>query len=153
MKFNSKYGTKNEIVSNPGNRMRTEYQLYYDENGSECLKVIGETDTDIEIQSHAESVDIKTLIARYTNGDYTALERAKGFYADVSNLPVSFSEVMNMNIQGKNLFDQFPKEYKELYGFDYQQFLNDPKRMFEYMEKSSVTDLEQEKVVNDDNEK
>ena len=151
MKFNSKYGTKNQVVSEPGNPIRTEYQLYFDEEGREGLKPIGETNTDEEIQSYAESVDIKTLIAKYTNGDYMALERAKGFYADVSNMPVSFSEVMNMNIQGRNLFDQFPKEYKELYGFDYQQFIADPKRMFEYMDtKNNVSDLEQEKVVNDD---
>lgn len=152
MKFNSKYGTKNEVVSNPGNKMRTEYQLYYDENGSEDLKVIGETDTDLEIQSHAESVDIKTLINRYTNGDYTALERAKGFYADVANMPVNFAEVMNINIQGKQLFDQFPKEYKDLYGNDYQQFINDPKRLFEFMDqKNSVSN--DEEVKSDDNEK
>ena len=152
MKFNSKYGTKNEVVSNPGNKMRTEYQLYYDENGSEDLKVIGETDTDLEIQSHAESVDIKTLINRYTNGDYTALERAKGFYADVANMPVNFAEVMNINIQGKQLFDQFPKEYKDLYGNDYQQFINDPKRLFEFMDqKNSVSN--DEEVKSDDDEK
>lgn len=151
MKFNSKYGTKNDVVSNPGNKMRTEYQLYYDENGSESLKVIGETDTDLEIQSHAESVDIKTLINRYTNGDYTALERAKGFYADVSNMPVNFAEVMNINIQGKQLFEQFPKEYKELYGFDYQQFVNDPKRMFEYMDQKNNESAGE--VKSDDDEK
>lgn len=152
MKFNSKYGTKNEVVSDPGNKMRIEYQLYYDENGSEDLKVIGETDTDLEIQSHAESVDIKTLINRYTNGDYTALERAKGFYADVANMPVNFAEVMNINIQGKQLFDQFPKEYKDLYGNDYNQFINDPKKLFEFMDqKNSASNVEE--VKSDDDEK
>ena len=45
MKFNSYYGTHNQVVSNSGERYQIEYEFYYDENGCEEIRECGKTGT------------------------------------------------------------------------------------------------------------
>lgn len=151
--FNTKYGTKNEVVSNPGDPIKIEHQLVIKENGEHVLEPCGQTNTDEMIESYAASVDINQILARYQAGDVNALDKVRGFYADVSDLPVKLSDVMNINLRGKELFDSFPVEYKQLYGQDYLQFVNDPGKLISYIEgKNNVGSVAEEKEIsaNDD---
>lgn len=127
--FRRYYDDDFEQFTEPGNRYEDEYQLYYDENGAEALKVVGQRDNVAEINSHAAEVDIDLIFEQFTDGDYSALDRRQGFYADVSGLPESFSEAMNINIRGKQIFDELPKEAREIYGNNYLSFIADPSKL------------------------
>ena len=127
--FRRYYGDEFEQFTEPGNRYEEEYQLYYDENGSEALKVVGQKDNVAEINSHAAEVDIDLIFEQFTNGDYSALEKRKGFYGDVTNMPENFAEAMNINLRGKQLFDDLPREAREVYGNNYLEFIANPSKL------------------------
>lgn len=152
-KFNSKYGTKNDVVSNVGSRTKINYQLVIDDDGLEVLKPCGMTDLHSEIQSHAASVDINVILDRYKNGAVDVLEKANGFYADVSEMPVKLQDVMNLNLKGKSLFESLPLEQRKLYGNNYINFINNPRILVDYLnDKENVgSDVVTDKV-NDDSE-
>lgn len=111
--------------SEPGWKYREVYRLV-EEGGIKCLEKYDEIDIQKEINSHAESVDFTGIINSYMNGDLDALERARAIYADVSSLPKNLSEIMAINSRGKDVFEQLPREVKDLFDGNYYEFLKNP---------------------------
>lgn len=153
MIIRSYYSKKESIVSNPGSCMKTEYMLSVDEKGYETLKVTGETDVQKMIDSYKDMVDLDIVLERLNNGDESALEQVEGFYADVTGIPNNLQDVMNLNLNGKMLFDSLPPEYRNIYGDNYQSFVLDPAKLGEYINAKEYgnDDNENEEVTVDDN--
>lgn len=155
MKFNKLFDHKKPPKTVAGERYKIEYKLELDEHGVEHLVECGKTDMQEFIQSHADSVDLNLMIQRYTMGDTDALERMQGFYADVSGMPVSMAEMLNVHNKGKMLFETLPQEIREVYGNNYVSFLANPK-LYEDMKaqrlKENVADknTEEEEVTADE---
>lgn len=157
MKFNKLFDHKKPPKTIAGERYKIEYKLELDEHGVEHLVKCGKTDMHEYIQSHADSVDLNLMIQRYTMGDTDALERMQGFYADVSGMPVSMAEMLNVHNKGKMLFETLPQEIREAYGNNYVTFLSNPK-LYEDMKaqrlKENVADkkTEEKEVTADEQE-
>lgn len=155
MKFNKLFDHKKPLKTVAGERYKIEYKLELDEHGVEHLVECGKTDMQEYIQSHADSVDLNMMIQRYTMGDTDALERMQGFYADVSGMPVSMAEMLNVHNKGKMLFETLPQEIREVYGNNYVSFLANPK-LYEDMKaqrlKENVADekTEEKEVIADE---
>lgn len=113
---------KNDIVSNPGNPIKPVYKPQVNKDGSITLVVDGYVNTDEEIQSFAESVDIENIVARYLNGDVSALHQHIGQYGDFTNMPKTYAEVLQMQIDARNVFDGLPSEIKAKFNNDPNQF-------------------------------
>lgn len=77
------------------------------------------TDFQAYIDSFRDQTDIETIITRFQNGDVAALSKAQGFYADVSDMPKSYSEVLNMVNEGQAAFDKLPTDVKQKFGSDF----------------------------------
>lgn len=152
MQFPTQYKHKATKSSEKGSPIKPVYQAYIDENGSQELKQVGEHDLQAEIDSFEESVNLDNILMRYGAGDISALNKIEGFYADVTDLPVNLQEVMNLNLKGQQLFAELPSEVREIFNNNYMDFMLNPDKFEQYMQENSVTDLEQEKVVNDDDE-
>lgn len=112
----------NSIISNPGNPIKKVYKPQVNKDGSITLVHDGYVNTDEEIQSYAESVDIENVIARYLNGDISALNKHIGQYGDFTNMPKTYAEVLQMQIDARNVFDGLPSEIKEKFNNDPNQF-------------------------------
>lgn len=153
-KFRTQYGEHLKTKSEAGKELVQNYELRIDEYGHEELRETDMTNLQAEIQSHRDSVDFNLIIARYMMGDVDALEKLHGFYADVSELPVSMAEIMNMNMRGQHLFDSLPVEIKKIYNNNYLEFLAEPERINQLNETDIVdTPVENvEKDVNDGQE-
>lgn len=123
MVFDNQYREHKSFFSESGSPTRVIYEPYYDENGNIDLKETGKFDQYMDIQSHADSVDINVIMARYLNGDADALNRVQGFYADVSKAPKSYADMLNISIKAQNEFDQLPVDVKEKFGNNFAQFL------------------------------
>lgn len=130
-KFNSYYGTKNDVVTESGSPIVKEYELEIDDYGVERLKEIGETDFHAFIQSHKDSVDFHMIIERAQMGDTSALDKVNGFYEDVSALQMSMSEFMNLHNRGKRVFDELPTEVKQAFNNSYMEFVQHPEKFQE----------------------
>lgn len=151
MKFHTLYsGTKNDVVSEAGDEYKIEYKLVIDDDGIERIEPCGQTNLKAEIQSHAASVDLNIIISRYMQGDETALERAQAFYADVSALPKTMIEIMNLNKEGMAIFDSMKPEVRELFDNNYLNFVDNPEKLKDYLssleQKSDVEVVKQSDV-------
>lgn len=154
LKFPTRYSEKKPVCSNPGERFKQEYQLRINEKGTEELVPTGKTDIQAFIDSHYETVDMNVILQRLENGDLSVLDDTRAFYADVSEIPGSMFEIMNLNRQGKEIFDKLPLDLKQVYGNDYLQFVMEPMRGIEYLdnkEKEKISKMESE-VIGDDHE-
>lgn len=94
-------------------------------DGSKVLVKKGRLDLYEMIQSHADSVDLEKMIARYNSGDPTALHRRDGVYIDVSEMPQTYAEWQQRFMDVQHVFDRLPIEIKEQYDHDVGQFMAD----------------------------
>lgn len=138
------YYREDYAPSTPGKQTKKTYQLRYDENGTEMLVETGETNVYEEIQVYKDSVDVNKIIERFAAGDENALARAKAFYADVTKMPVKLMDVLNMAIEGEQWFDTLPVDVKETFGNNFREFLANPQKMVDVLEKRSKKDVSPE---------
>lgn len=68
-----------------------------------------------EIQSHRESVELSTLLQRYAQGDVTALNQIDGVYADVVDMPSTYSELFERVRDAENSFNALPDDVRALF--------------------------------------
>lgn len=106
-----------------GERVRETYAGRYDNKGHLIVEPVGKIDAYAEIQSHAESVDLKHIISRYENGDVNALNRVQGFYADVTSAPTTLADVLNVAEKGRDLWYSLATVVREKFNNSYSEFL------------------------------
>ncbi len=68
-----------------------------------------------EIQSHRESVELSTLLQRYAQGDVTALNQIEGVYADIVDMPSTYSELFDRVRDAENSFNALPEDVRVLF--------------------------------------
>lgn len=121
--FRTQYDIPARYYAVPGERVKTLYGPIFDDKGVMHLTEIGKHDLYGEIQSHAESVDIHVLLARYNNGDVEALSRVQGAYGDFTQMPTSFAEALNTMIAAEQYFLSLPVDVRDRFGQSFNRFL------------------------------
>ncbi|UPW41634.1 internal scaffolding protein [Peromfec virus RodF8_33] len=121
--FRTQFDSHERIYSHPGARYKVLYSPVVDEFGHIDLEETGQEDLYEYIQSHAQSVDINVIIARYNRGDTEALQRVQGTYADVTNLPKTYAELLNTVIQGETAFMSLPLEVRARFNHSYYEWM------------------------------
>lgn len=112
-KFRTQFDPHDPVFQEPGSPIKLVYSPRYDDNGVLDLVVTGKENIYEFIQSHKESTDIHVLLDRYANGETDVLQRLQGFYADVSDMPKTYAEVLNAVIVGEEAFARLPVEVKQ----------------------------------------
>lgn len=121
--FPTQYDRKNErITTEPGCRMKDTYKMCVDENGKRELKKTGEYNLYAEIQSYKDSCSIDYILARFTNGDESALSRVQGIYGDFTSMPTTLAELSQRVIDAENLFNNLPLDMRREYNFSASEF-------------------------------
>ena len=113
-----------DYISNCGERFLTSYE-YDIIDGIKTLVPNGETDLQAEIDSFAELQDINNIIARFVNGDRSAINPNNGVYGDFSNVPTTYAELFSRVQHCKNVFDKMPVELREKFDNSYEKFWSD----------------------------
>ena len=114
---------RDRFRSSPGKRCKPLYASSYDDAGRLVLKKTGEEDLYDFIQSHAESVDINVILAKYAAGDASVLSRRQGVYADFSAMPGTYAEMLNMVHQAEASFDALPLETRQAFDMSMSNWL------------------------------
>lgn len=115
--------TECRFVTESGDRYKKTYYPVIDDAGHFDLKEKGVVDTYAEIQSHADSVDINRIIARLADGDVSVLEKHKGFFADVSEIPNNYAAFLQIKSDAELVFADLPVEIREQFNFDPGEFI------------------------------
>lgn len=124
MKFKTKYDDRAPVFQEPGSRIKIVYSPRYDDRGVLDLVATGQENLYEYIQSHKESVDIHVLLDRFVNGETDVLSRMQGFYADVSDMPKTYAEVLNAVIIGEETFSKLPVEVKQRFNNSFSEWLS-----------------------------
>lgn len=106
----------------PGSPEHIEYQGYYDKDGNLQLKEVGKTDIYAEIQSHKDSTDINVLLAKYRNGDESALNRVQGYYSDITDIP-DIHTLYNLFKTAEQDFQRLPVEIRQSFDNSFEKYI------------------------------
>lgn len=113
---------KNDIISNPGSPFKKVYKPQVNKDGTITLIEDGIVNTDEEIASFADSVDIENIVFRYLNGEVDVLNQHVGQYGDFTNLPKTLAEFLQLQIDSRRTFDGLPAEIRSKFDNDVNQF-------------------------------
>lgn len=113
--FRTMFEPRARIITESGKPEKDEFIGRFDKNGRVELVPNGKTNVYEFIQSFADSVDINVLLAKYKNGDTEALSRVQGMYADISDLPKTFADMLNKVKAGEDAFASLPAETRALF--------------------------------------
>lgn len=118
-------GERNKkIKTNAGSPVRFGYHYKNYDDGSRQL-VLDENDkTDIPalINSYADDVNIVKMYERYLNGDISALDKNQGWYSDITELPKTMSDFLDMFDNQERTFGGLPVKFKQRFNNDYKQY-------------------------------
>lgn len=123
MNFPTQYTERKRIISNTGSPIHITYGGSYDENGRVVLTEKGQENIYDYIQSFKDSVDLNVLIARYNNGDVSALSKVQGVYMDVTEFPTNYAEALNRMEILKDYFMSLPVEIRSKFNHSFSEFL------------------------------
>lgn len=123
MQFKTQYDGHARVYQHPGNPIKDVYAPRYDDNGVLDLVVTGQENLYDFIQSHKESTDIHVILERFASGETDVLSQIQGFYADASDMPKTYAEVLNAVIAGEQAFDRLPVEVKQQFGNSFSVWL------------------------------
>lgn len=137
------------FVTNPGSRVRDVFVAKVDPYGNVDLEKVGEESIYDLIQSYRDSTDLNKLLQRYRNGEVDVLQRVQGVFGDFSKLPKTYAELLQLQIDAKNLFDSLPIDLQQKFTFD--EFLGKAgsKDWFEKLGVSIGDSLSAETFVNE----
>lgn len=103
-----------------GNKIQPEYTQGVEKGKKKLIKT-GTTNIYEKIQQFKDECDIKNILNRCMDGDYSML-RTGGQYGDFSNLPKSLNELQAFNKQAEMNFMKLPKEIRNEFDNDYGTF-------------------------------
>lgn len=121
--FKTQYDERDRKHVHPGNPVKVTYSGRYDSKGRVVLEETGKVDLYAEIQSHKDSTDINKMVERFVRGDTTALSRAQGFFADVTQMPTNLAETLNQIRACEDAFNALPVEVKAKFNHNVTEFL------------------------------
>lgn len=123
MKFRTQFDERPRYYSNVGSRIKKLYAPRFDDAGQMELVEKGEENLYDYIQSHADSVNINTLLRRFQGGETDVLSRVQGAYGDFTGLPTSYADLLNAVNDGHQYFDSLPLEVRARFHHNFAEFM------------------------------
>lgn len=112
-------------LSECGDTEKILYSTTINPDGTLSLKESGRINIQALIQSEADLCDISVLIARYLNGDLTALnQRTDGMYGDFTNCPKSYAEMLQNLIDAQDSWDNLPLDTRKAFDNNFNLWLS-----------------------------
>ena len=113
------------FVSNPGNPLHKVQHGEIQDDGTIKLVVDRLENTDELMAAEAPSTRIDNILARIQAGDIGLLNQKQGFYGDVTEMPKTYAEMLDLMHKGEQFFEKLPASVKEEYNNDFNQFFAD----------------------------
>lgn len=121
--FYTQFNHPRSGFSNSGCAEKVVLSPVFDDKGVMDLQPSGKLNIYDEIQSHKDSVDIHVLLKRYQNGELDVFSKASGVYVDVTNMPTTYAEMLNVVNRAEEQFNSLTVEQRAKFGHSFEQFL------------------------------
>lgn len=121
--FRTQFDQHEHVYQNIGNRFKIVYSPTFDSRGVMTLEESGRDDLYSFIQSHAASCDIHVILDRYVNGDVNVLSKVQGVYADLTQFPKTYADVLNQVIAGEKAFNALDVDTKIKFNNSFSEFM------------------------------
>lgn len=102
--------------SNPGSPLTDDYAYKYEKDGTKHLEIIGHTNLQEQINSWKDYTNLKLMVDRFMAGDENALNRVRGMYADMTDMPKTYMEMVERVEKCREAFDKLDPDIKEKFG-------------------------------------
>lgn len=110
-------------ITNSGDPIHIIYAPTVMPDGTINLVKSGEENTDDKIESYRMSTDLSVIIARYLKGDESVLNRYEGIYADLTQAPKDYRQVLDAAINAEMAFTALPIELRKIWNNDWRQWM------------------------------
>lgn len=122
--FYSLYANRPANIGHPKtNKTRPIYSEEFDTNGHKKLVKTSETNVYEKIQSFKDETLIYNILDRFNAGDENAINKVKGTYGDITEMPKTLMEAQNQLIQAERTFNELPIEVRAEFNHSYEQFI------------------------------
>ena len=121
--FANQYRDHKHFLTGVGSREKITYEARYNAKGQLELHEKGKEDWYGYIQSHKDSVDIHVLLERFQRGDVDVLNRVQGFYGDITSMPSTFADALNIVRSSEEFFNSLPVEERAKFNHNFSEFL------------------------------
>lgn len=111
-----------KLYSNHGDPKHVLYANEVLDDGSIHLVPSGVEDTDEIIESHRQSTDMNIILAKIANGDVSVLEKRNPMYGDFTEMPKTYAEALQMQIDSERMYNELPAEVKSKFDNDKNKF-------------------------------
>lgn len=106
-----------------GSRFKPMYRLEVDDAGHEELVECGVTDVYADIQSYALSCDIHYILDKFRQtGDVSLVDKRQGIYADITEAPVSYADMIQKMRDAESMFYALKPEVRAEFNHDPHEF-------------------------------
>lgn len=112
-----------KFVSNPGSPIHVVFSPRVGKDGVVELVESGFEDIRAYINSFRDSTDLRIILARVQSGDISALMSRPGSYGDFTQMPKTYAEVLQLQIDSRRIYDSLPVDIKARFNNDPNQFL------------------------------
>lgn len=121
----TKMDKSKEYITNGGSPEKSIYQ-YKIVDGIKILVDTGQKTSIYDlIQSHAAETDINNIIARFKNGDTSALKAKPGMYGDFAHMPKTYAELFARIQECENVFNNLDPKIRNRYNNSAASFWSD----------------------------
>lgn len=151
-KFRTVY-QRERHTSCPGDPIALEYGLEKDEKGASYLTVIGKFSLYDQIQAYRDSCDLGLILDRFMKtGDVSLLQQRQGFYADTTEYPKNYAEMLQLAKKAEEFFYTLDPDARAEFNNDPDQFFASigSEKFNAIFSESSVDDLPVESEVKRD---
>lgn len=114
--------SRGRFLSSSGSSIHDIYDSKVMEDGSIKLVKVGEENTDEIIESYAASCSLENILARFSSGDTSALNRYSPFYGDVAEVPKTLAGCMQLMIDAEKAFDGLPASVKNQFNNNWREW-------------------------------
>lgn len=115
MIFRSRSSPREIFFTNRPTGIGIEYVEKIDDNGVRYLAESGKKDLNAFVQASLAGTLIYNIMNRYALGDVGVLEKVRSFCGDVSRVPLSLADAVNMMDDVSKRFTDLPVEVKQLF--------------------------------------
>lgn len=123
IQFENQFREHKHFLTGVGSREKITYEARYNPKGQLELHEKGKEDWYGYIQSHKDSVDIHVLLERFQRGDVDVLNRVQGFYGDITSMPSTFADALNIVRASEDFFNSLPVDERAKYNHNFSEFL------------------------------